>query len=85
MCALAGLPGELVEFGVFLAQQLLGFGEQTPRVFQGFERFKAQRVFLEVHVEIFQRTQAVVLHAFEALHGRQMRFEALGFHQRLAR
>jgi hypothetical protein len=42
-------------------------------------------VLLEVDIEVFQRAQAVVLYALEALHGRQMRFEALGFHQRFAR
>lgn len=60
---------------------MLGFGEQTACVFQGFQRFQTQRVFLKVDVEVFQRTQTIVLHAFEALHGRQMRFQALGFNE----
>ena len=83
--ALTGLPGEFVEFGVFLAEQLLRLGEQTSRIFQRLERFQAQRMLLQVHIEIFQCAQAVVLHAFEALHGRQVRLETLGFHQRFAR
>jgi len=80
-----GLPGELIEFGVFPDQQLLGFSEQTPRILQRFQRLKAQRVFLEVDVEVFQCAQTVVLHPFEALHGGKMRLETLGFHQRFAR
>ncbi|MNI96963.1 hypothetical protein D3C73_1555210 [compost metagenome] len=33
LCALTGLPGELIQFGVFFHQQLLGFRQQTARIF----------------------------------------------------
>ncbi|MNS25626.1 hypothetical protein D3C72_575240 [compost metagenome] len=82
---LAGMPGELVEFGVLFHEQLLGLREQAPRILKGFLGLQAQGVILEMHIEILQCAQAVALHALESLHGRQVRFEALRFHQGLAR
>ncbi|MNN93879.1 hypothetical protein D3C81_2124150 [compost metagenome] len=79
------MPGELIEFGIFRHQQLLGFRQQPPRIFERFPCFQTQGVILEVNVEILQRAQAVALHALEPLHGCQVRFEPQGFHQGFAR
>ncbi|MNO75825.1 hypothetical protein D3C76_668870 [compost metagenome] len=82
---LAGMPGELVEFGVLFHEQLLGLREQAPRILKGFLGLQAQGVILEMHIEVLQCAQAVALHALESLHGRQVRFEPQGFHQGFAR
>jgi len=81
LCTLAGLPGKFVKLGVLFREQLLRLGQQAPRIFKGFLGFEAQRLFLEMHIEAFQRPQTIVLHAPEALHGSQMRLESLGFDQ----
>ncbi|MNP52519.1 hypothetical protein D3C76_1469170 [compost metagenome] len=48
--ALTGLPGELVQLGVFFHQQLLGFSQEPTGIFEGFPGFEAQGLVLEVQV-----------------------------------
>ncbi|MNR50590.1 hypothetical protein D3C85_1701330 [compost metagenome] len=64
---------------------MLGLGQQPPCITQCLLRLKAQGLLFEVDVEAFEGTQAIVLYALETLHRRQVGFQALGFHQRLAR
>ncbi|MNN21261.1 hypothetical protein D3C81_1345750 [compost metagenome] len=41
LCPLAGMPGELIEFGVLFHEQLLGLREQSPRILKGLLSLQA--------------------------------------------
>ncbi|MCY1441725.1 hypothetical protein D9M71_580550 [compost metagenome] len=81
MCALAGLPAELVQIGSLLLQDLLGFRQQALGLCQGFEHLAALATVLQLHAQAVERLHALAVHAFEALQGGQVRLEPLGFHQ----
>lgn len=84
LCTLAGLPAEFVQIGGLLLQDLLGFGQQTLGLCQGFEHLAALATVLQLHAQAIKRLHTLAMHALEPLQGGQVRFEPLGFHQRLA-
>lgn len=81
---LAGLPAELIQVGRLLLQNLLGLCQQALGLCQGLKHLAALTTVFQLHAQAVKCLHALAVHAFETLQGSQVRFEPLGFHQRLA-
>ncbi|MNJ39705.1 hypothetical protein D3C77_345850 [compost metagenome] len=85
LCALAGLPAELIKVGSLLQEHLLGLSQQLLSLGQGILHFRGLLTGLQLGFQPIEGANALAVHAFEALQSCQIRLQSLGFDQRLAR
>ncbi|MNH02624.1 hypothetical protein D3C79_618680 [compost metagenome] len=81
LCALAGLPAELIKVGRLLQEDLLGLPQQLLHLGQGILDFRALATGLQLDFQAIKGANTLAVHALEALQSCQVRLEPLGFDQ----
>ncbi|MNJ28813.1 hypothetical protein D3C77_233630 [compost metagenome] len=79
--ALTGLPAELIKISGLLQEDLLGFCHQLLGLGQGLLDFRTLATGFQLALEPVKGTNALAVHALEALQSGQVRLEPLGFDQ----